>query len=133
MRVEGEVLRWHHENGKEVVPALQYIEQLEAELADLRQQVRQNEFNLCLGRGSRRRYCWCHMACLMAVRCRRHPKGLQCTLKCGPAQSFTLCPLCTDGGRAGGAGGAGVHAARTAARQPAARLPQVPGAGENLD
>ena len=39
MRVEGEVLRWHHENGKEVVPALQYIEQLEAELADLRQQV----------------------------------------------------------------------------------------------
>ena len=39
VRVEGEVLRWHHENGKEVVPALQYIEQLEAELADLRQQV----------------------------------------------------------------------------------------------
>ncbi|PRW45716.1 seed maturation [Chlorella sorokiniana] len=39
MRVEGEVLRWHHENGKEVVPALQYIEQLEAELADLRQQM----------------------------------------------------------------------------------------------
>lgn len=40
VRVEGEVLRWHHENGKEVVPALQYIEQLEAELAELRQQVR---------------------------------------------------------------------------------------------
>lgn len=33
------MLRWHHENGKEVVPALQYIEQLEAELAELRQQV----------------------------------------------------------------------------------------------
>ncbi|EFN52979.1 hypothetical protein CHLNCDRAFT_137390 [Chlorella variabilis] len=39
VRVEGEVLRWHHENGKEVVPALQYIEQLEAELAELRQQM----------------------------------------------------------------------------------------------
>jgi hypothetical protein len=37
--VEGEVLRWHHDNGKEVVPALQYIEQLEKELAVLRQQV----------------------------------------------------------------------------------------------
>lgn len=40
VKVEGEVLRWHHENGKEIVPALQYIEQLERELADLRQQVR---------------------------------------------------------------------------------------------
>lgn len=39
VQIEGEVLRWHHENGKEVVPALQYIEQLESELATLRQQV----------------------------------------------------------------------------------------------
>lgn len=37
--VEGQVLRWHHENGKEVVPALAYIEQLERELAELRQQM----------------------------------------------------------------------------------------------
>ncbi|KAI3424811.1 hypothetical protein D9Q98_008197 [Chlorella vulgaris] len=39
VQIEGEVLRWHHENGKEVVPALQYIEQLESELATLRQQM----------------------------------------------------------------------------------------------
>lgn len=37
--MEGEVLRWHHEHGKEVVPALQYIEHLEAEVAALKQQV----------------------------------------------------------------------------------------------
>lgn len=40
VRVEGEVLRWHHEHGKEAIPALAYIEQLEAEIAELRQQVR---------------------------------------------------------------------------------------------
>lgn len=39
LAVEGQVLRWHLENGKEAVPALQYIEQLEAELAELRQQM----------------------------------------------------------------------------------------------
>ncbi|PSC73550.1 seed maturation [Micractinium conductrix] len=43
VRVEGEVLRWHHENGKEVVPALMYIEQLERELADLRQQIEDHQ------------------------------------------------------------------------------------------
>ncbi len=40
VRVEGEVLRWHHEHGKEAIPALAYIEQLEAEITELRQQVK---------------------------------------------------------------------------------------------
>lgn len=37
--VQGEVLRWHHELGSERIPALDYIEQLESELASLRRQV----------------------------------------------------------------------------------------------
>lgn len=36
LRVEGEVLRWHHDNGAERIPALAYIEGLEAELEELR-------------------------------------------------------------------------------------------------
>lgn len=39
LRIEGEVLRWHHEDGVQQVPALEYIEQLEAELASLQLQL----------------------------------------------------------------------------------------------
>ncbi len=38
-RVSGEVLRWHHENGTESVPASEYIEKLESENRILKQQV----------------------------------------------------------------------------------------------
>lgn len=38
-RVSGEVLRWHHENGTESVPASEYIEKLESEIRILKQQV----------------------------------------------------------------------------------------------
>ena len=38
-RVSGEVLRWHHENGSESVPASEYIEKLESENRILKQQV----------------------------------------------------------------------------------------------
>lgn len=75
MRVEGEVLRWHHENGKEVVPALQYIEQLEAELADLRQQVGHCVFvwlvRSCSALSSWRRICGsrCEIAMLLVGSC----------------------------------------------------------------
>ncbi len=51
-RVSGEVLRWHHENGTESVPASEYIEKLESEIRILKQQVR----------------CWpfwaCHSSCI---------------------------------------------------------------------
>jgi hypothetical protein len=36
LRIEGQVLRWHHEDGVQEIPALEYIEQLEAELAGLK-------------------------------------------------------------------------------------------------
>jgi hypothetical protein len=39
LRVEGEVLKWHHEDGVQQVPALQYIEQLEEELQVLQRQL----------------------------------------------------------------------------------------------
>lgn len=39
LRVEGEVLRWHHENGVQQVTALEYMEQLEAECAGLRREL----------------------------------------------------------------------------------------------
>ena len=39
VRIQGEVLRWHHEDGVQQVPALEYIEQLEAELASLQLQL----------------------------------------------------------------------------------------------
>ena len=42
------MLRWHHEHGAEVVPALRYIEQLESELLQLRLQVRR----ACAGVGN---------------------------------------------------------------------------------
>jgi len=39
LRVQGEVLRWHHEDGVQQVDALDYIEQLEAEVVGLRKLV----------------------------------------------------------------------------------------------
>ena len=42
-RVTGEVLRWHHENGTETVPASEYIEKLESEIRILKQQVQHCE------------------------------------------------------------------------------------------
>lgn len=39
LRVEGEVLRWHHDDGVQQIDALEYIEQLEAEVMGLRQLV----------------------------------------------------------------------------------------------
>jgi hypothetical protein len=38
-RVAGEVLKWHHENGMETIPAAEYIEQLESQISILKQQV----------------------------------------------------------------------------------------------
>lgn len=38
-RVSGDVLRWHMEHGTQTVPAAQYIEDLEAEIRSLKQQV----------------------------------------------------------------------------------------------
>lgn len=38
-RVKGEVLRWHYKNGLEELPAVEYIDMLEAEVASLRQQL----------------------------------------------------------------------------------------------
>ena len=37
--IAGEVLRWHHEDGVQQLPALQYIEQLEEELLSLQRQL----------------------------------------------------------------------------------------------
>ena len=39
LKIEGEVLRWHHEEGVQQVPALEYIEQLEEELQVLQRQL----------------------------------------------------------------------------------------------
>lgn len=41
--VTGEVLRWHHVNGTETVPASEYIEKLESEIRILKQQVQHRE------------------------------------------------------------------------------------------
>ena len=38
-RVQGEVVRWQVDAGPEVTPAVQYIEQLEREVASLREQI----------------------------------------------------------------------------------------------
>lgn len=38
-RVSGDVLRWHMEHGTQTVPAAQYIQDLEAEIRSLKQQV----------------------------------------------------------------------------------------------
>jgi hypothetical protein len=38
-RVQGEVLRWHLERGPQAIPAAQYIQDLEAEIRSLKQQV----------------------------------------------------------------------------------------------
>ena len=39
LRIQGDVLKWHHEEGVKQIPALEYIEQLEAELELLKSQV----------------------------------------------------------------------------------------------
>jgi Protein of unknown function (DUF760) len=39
LKVEGQVLKWHHEDGVQQVPALEYIEQLEEELQVLQRQL----------------------------------------------------------------------------------------------
>lgn len=38
-RVVGDVLKWHHDNGMEAIPAAEYIEQLENQISILKQQV----------------------------------------------------------------------------------------------
>lgn len=39
LRIQGQVLKWHHEDGVQEIPALEYIEQLEAELAGLKAEL----------------------------------------------------------------------------------------------
>lgn len=39
LRVQGEILKWHHEDGVQQVPAIEYIEQLEEELQVLQRQL----------------------------------------------------------------------------------------------
>lgn len=52
LEVNGNVLRWHHENGAESIPALQYIEHLEEELGRLKRQLTEEKNKAAPGPGS---------------------------------------------------------------------------------
>lgn len=130
-----------------LVASCQSIEQLEAELADLRQQVRSDRLHWCgtpwqqqpagnvrhagrwlisghaVPQQRRQQAAWQQLMTLPHAPPACHPQPIH--TGCPPA-SYAL----TDGGGSGGAGGASSDAAGAPARQPAARLPQVPLAGE---
>lgn len=122
VRVEGEVLRWHHEHGKEAIPALAYIEQLEAEIAELRQQVRR-EGRHC---GRARRAGWAPAAPPAGRRCAQAcSRGRQADAADGLARSLGRLqgarPRRPDRSSAPRAGGRRTLRARRAAAQPVVR------------